>query len=119
MIKLKNFLIEAPTKEEKEFEEFADTRMGGAEKIVDNAKKKGGLSMLTWHHFKVKLPYYAKAAKGNLDITKAKEEYEELLEKLYESTDKGEISISQIAFQELVGKLEVLGELIIKDKDNG
>jgi hypothetical protein len=50
-------------------------------------------------------------------MSKAKEEYEELLEKLYKSTDKGEMSISQVAFQELVGKLEVLGELLIEDKE--
>ena len=112
MIKLKNILAEAPNKEEKEFEEFADTRMGGAEKIVDTAKKKGGLSLLTWHHFKVKLPYYKKASTGKLNIEDAKAEYKDLLEKLYTAT-KDDMDIQQIAFQELVGKLEVLGELII------
>jgi hypothetical protein len=112
MIKLKNFLTEALTKEENEFEEFADTRMGGAEKIVDTAKKKGGLSLLTWHHFKVKLPYYKKASTGKLNIEDAKTEYKDLLEKLYTAT-KDDMDIQQIAFQELVGKLEVLGELII------
>ena len=118
MIKLKHILkeAEAPTKEETKHEEFAETRMGGAEKIVDNAKEKGGLSLLTWHHFKVKLPYYEKASKGKLDIEKAKEEYEELLERLYKSTDKGKMSIGQVEFQELVGKLEVLGELLIENK---
>jgi hypothetical protein len=92
--------------------QFAETRMGGAEKIVDNAKEKGGLSMLTWHHFKVKLPYYKKASTGKLDIEDAKKEYQELLEKLYSST-KEDVNIGQVAFQELLGKLEVLGELII------
>jgi hypothetical protein len=115
MIKLKNILSEAPTKEEKAFEEFADTRMGGAEKIVDNAKEKGGLALLTWHHFKVKLPYYKKASAGKLDIEDAKSEYKDLLEKLYLAT-KDDMDIEQIAFQELVGRIEVLGELIIKDK---
>ena len=114
MIKLKNLINEAKeSKEEKGFEEFAETRMGGAEKIVDNAKEKGGLSMLTWHHFKVKLPYYEKATKGNLDVAKAREEYITLLDQLYKSTIK-DMAIEQIAFQELVGKIEVLGELIIK-----
>ena len=100
---------------EKDFEEFADTRMSGAEKIVDNAKEKGGLSMLTWHHFKVKLPYYEKAANGKLDMDKTREEYVTLLDQLYNSTNKS-MAIEQIAFQELLGKLEVLGELIIKNQ---
>ena len=113
MIKLKNILTEAPT--EKAFEEFADTRMSGAEKIVDNAKEKGGLALLTWHHFKVKLPYYEKAATGKLDMDKAREEYITLLDQLYKSTNKT-MAIEQVAFQELLGKLEVLGELLIKEK---
>lgn len=118
MIRLSKLIqeAEAPTKEEAKHEEFAETRKGGAEKIVDNAKKKGGLSMLTWHHFKVKLPYYEKASKGKFDVEKAKEEYEELLERLYKSTDKGKMSIGQVEFQELVGRLEVLGELLIENK---
>jgi hypothetical protein len=116
MIKLKKILTEEKdSKQEKDFEDFADTRMSGAEKIVDNAKEKGGLALLTWHHFKVKLPYYEKAAKGKLDLDKAREEYVTLLEQLYKSTIKN-MSIEQIAFQELVGKLEVLGELLIKEK---
>jgi len=116
MIKLKNILNEAePVKEEKNFEEFAETREEGASTIVDNAKKKGGLAMLTWHHFKVKLPYYEKAAEGSLDIELAQSEYIELLEQLYKLTNK-KMDIEQIAFQELVGKIEVLGELLIKHK---
>ena len=115
MIKLKNILEARDSKKEKDFEEFADTRMGGAEKIADNAEKKGGLALLTWHHFKVKLPYYEKATNGNLNITDAKKEYKDFLEKLYSAT-KDDMNIEQISFQELVGKIEVLGELIIKHK---
>lgn len=98
-----------------DIEEFADTRLGGAEKIVDNAEKKGELAMLTYHHFKVKLPYYKKAKEGKMNMADTKKEYKELLEKLYSAT-KGDMNIEQIAFQELLGKLEVLGELIIKEK---
>lgn len=117
MIKLKNILKEEEKKTPTEinFEHFAETRKEGAEKIVDNAKEKGGLAMLTWHHFKVKLPYYEKALEGKLDLDKAKEEYKQHLEKLYNAT-KDDVDMQQIAFQELVGKLEVLGELIIKHK---
>ena len=41
--------------------------------------------------------------------------YKGLLEKLYKGTKDG-MNIPQIRFQELVGELEVLGELIIKHK---
>ena len=113
MIKLKEIMV-VETKEE---EEFAETRMGGAKTITDNAKEKGGLAMLTWHHFKVKLPYYKKASEGKLDMDKAKAQYKKYLEQLYVAT-KEDMDIEQIAFQELVGKLEVLGELIIKHKES-
>jgi len=99
-------------------ESFAETRLGGAEKIVDNAKEKGGLALLTYHHFEVKLEYYEKASKGELDMEDAKKEYKDLLEKLYTST-KDDMGIEQIDFQELLGKMEVLGELIIKENEKG
>ena len=99
-------------------ESFAETRLGGAEKIADNAKEKGGAALLTYHHFEVKLPYYEKAAKGELNFDEAKTEYKDLLEKLYLAT-KGDMDIQQIDFQELVGKIEVLGELIIKENEKG
>lgn len=111
MIKLSNIIKEAA----ETFEEFAETRLGGAEKIANSAKEKGGDAMLTYHHFHVKLPYYEKAVNDKLDFDKAKEEYNELLEELYKSTKK-DMAISQIAFQKLVGKIEVLGELLIKRK---
>ena len=111
MIKLVDILNEVKDT----FEDFADTRGKGAEKITNNAKEKGGLALLTWHHFKVKLPYYKKAAEGKFDTEKAEKEYKELLEKLYKGT-KGDFKLTQTNFQELVGKLEVLGELLIKHK---
>jgi len=114
MIKLNDLLIEVK-KEKDPFEEFAETREKGAEKIAKNAKEKGGFSMLTYHHFVVKLPYYKKAAEGKLDLEKAKEEYHDLVEKLHKAT-KGDIKIQQVEFQKLVGKIEVLGELLIKNK---
>jgi len=114
-MKFIELLQEAVNSSEEVIEQFAETREKGAEKIADNAKEKGGLALLTWHHFKVKLPYYKKAAEGKLDFEKANKEYKELLEKLYKST-KGDMDISQIQFQELVGKIEVLGELLIKNR---
>jgi len=98
--------------ESSKLEEFADKRFNGAEKIANNAKEKGGPAMLTYHHFVVKLPYYKKAANGKLDMDSAKKEYTELVNKL----QKGGTNINQVEFQRLVGKIEVLGELIIKNK---
>jgi hypothetical protein len=66
MIKLINILKEAK-KSKETFEEFAKTRGEGAAKIAANAEEKGGLSLLTWHHFKVKAPYYKKATEGKFD----------------------------------------------------
>jgi hypothetical protein len=60
----------------------------------------------------VKLPYYKKAADGKLDMDKTKKEYTELVNKL----QKAGTNINQVEFQRLVGKIEVLGELIIKNK---
>ena len=89
------------------FGEFAKTREKGASKIANAAKEKGGYSLLTWHHFKVKLPYYKNASEGKFDLDAAKKEYMETYKKI--SLDMGEVE-----FQREVGRLEVLGELILK-----
>jgi hypothetical protein len=99
-------------KEVKEtFNEFAETRGKGAAKIADTAHEKGGLSLLTWHHFKVKGPYYKKAAAGKLDMEATKKEFNETYKKI-------SLDMTQIEFQREVGRLEVLGELLIEDKGN-
>ena len=92
----------------KSLDEFAEKRYKGAEKIADSAKKKGGASMLTYHHFEVKLPYYKKAVKGNFDVEAARKEFASYVKDLSDDMD-------MIAFQKLVGRIEVLGELIIKN----
>ena len=51
MIKLTDILKEVKEK----FEDFAIIRGKGAAKIAATAEEKGGLSLLTWHHFKVNL----------------------------------------------------------------
>jgi hypothetical protein len=107
-MKLRNLLFESKEKPDT-FETFADTREAGAEKIANTAHKKGGLALLTWHHFKVKLPYYKRAAAGKFDLEKAKKEFEATYKKI--ST-----SMSQTEFQREVGRLEVLGELIIREE---
>jgi hypothetical protein len=99
----------------KTFEEFSEKRGEGAAKIAENAKEKGGLSILTYYHFVVKEPYYKKAKEGKLDLEKAKKELKELINELHQGIQ--DMSIKQIAFQKLVGKIEVLGELLIEDKE--
>ena len=105
MIKLKDILKEV----KESFIEFSETRMKGAEKIANNAKEKGGLSMLTYNHFIVKLPYYKKAKQGDFNIEEAKKEYEKTFKSI-------SLDMTQTEFQREVGRLEVLGELIIRNK---
>jgi tRNA(Ile2) C34 agmatinyltransferase TiaS len=105
MIKLLHLLKEVKEK----FEDFATIRGKGAAKIASTAEEKGGLSLLTWHHFKVKAPYYKKAVEGKLDMEKAEKEFEETYKKI-------SLDMTQIEFQREVGRLEVLGELLIRNK---
>jgi hypothetical protein len=103
-----NKFNESSETKKSELEDFAATRYKGAEKISDNAKEKGGLALLTWNHFKVKLPYYKKAAEGKLDLDEAKKEFNQTLKSI-------SLDMSQTEFQTEVGRLEVLGELLIKN----
>ena len=108
MIKLSDILNEAKKLKET-FEEFANIRGKGAAKIAENAEKKGGLSLLTWHHFKVKAPYYKKAEEGKFDKEAAIKELDTTLK-------SSSLNMTPIEFQREVGRLEVLGELLIRDK---
>ena len=117
---LKKYLSEGKLTEDipvEEMESFAEGRGEGAETIADNAKEKGGNSMLTYHHFKVKAPYYKKATDGNFDKDEFTEDYKGFLEELYEKTKDG-MNIEPVAFQELMGKIEVLGELLVENKES-
>ena len=105
MIKLTDILREVKEK----FEDFATIRGKGAAKISENAEKKGGLALLTWHHFKVKAPYYKKATEGKFDVEKAKKEFEDTYKKI-------SLNMTQIEFHREVGRMEVLGELLIRNK---
>ena len=105
MIKLLQLLTEA----KENFEEFATKRLVGAEKIADTTQKAGGLSLLTYKHYKVKLLYYKKASTGKLDKEAAKKEFNETLKSI-------SLNMSQNEFQTEMGRLEVLGELLIENK---
>lgn len=95
-----------------EFEGFAENRLEGATKIIKNAKEKGGDAILTHHHFKVKLLFYKEVVDGKFDYDKYKNQYDDLVKEL----SKNRIDFTQIEFQELLGKIEVIGELLIKSK---
>ena len=105
MIKLLHLLKEVKEK----FEDFATIRGKGAAKIASTAEEKSGLSLLTWHHFKVKAPYYKKATEGKFDKEAAIKEFEKTLKSI-------SLNMTQIEFQREVGRMEVLGELLIRDK---
>ena len=107
MIKFSDLLVES---EKIGFDEFSSKRLKGATKITEDAKKKGGPSMLTYHHFKVKLPYYKKASEGKFNFAAAVKEFDFCVNTLAKKMN----NMEQIEFQKLMGKIEVLGELIIK-----
>ena len=107
-MKLLELISESEEKKNK-FCEFAEKRLGGASKIVENAKEKGGPAMLTYHHFVVKLPYYKEVSEGKFNMSEAKKEFTKTLKSI-------SINMKQNDFQREVGRLEVLGELIIKNK---
>lgn len=98
------------------FEKFAENRLGGATKIADNAKKKGGDALLTYHHFVVKLPYYKKAATGKFNAEASIAELKKLHTELHSILDKFEPK-DQVPFQKVMGKIEVIGELLIKSHE--
>ena len=75
--------------------------------VFDNASWHKS-QQLNWHHFEVKFPYYKKAVKGNFDVEAARNEFASYVKDLSDDMD-------MIAFQKLVGRIEVLGELIIKN----
>jgi hypothetical protein len=98
------------------FEDFAQARLEGATKITDAAKAKGGAALLTYQHFVVKLPYYKKAASGKFDMTSMQSELSGLVKDLAKGSSN-KIKLDQVEFQRLVGKIEVIGELLIKNRD--
>ena len=103
-MKLRDIILEETSEK---FDNFAETRGERTGKIAASAKEKGGPSMLTYHHFNVKLPYYKKAAEGKFDLEAAKKEFEVTYKKISPS-------MGMVEFQREMGRLEVLGELIIK-----
>ena len=109
----KGFSLITEKIDSKTFEKFVSNRLAGAIKIAETTKAKGGDSLLTYQHYKVKLPYYKKAAAGKFNIEEAKSELKKLHTYLHAIIDKFEAK-GQTPFQQVMGKIEVVGELIIK-----
>lgn len=110
---IKNFDFLIVESKGNDFTEFAQKRHDGASDIVERAQKKGGTAMLTYHHFVVKLPYYKKAAAGKFNQVEAKAELKVLTRELTQLLKSFEPK-DQIPFQKIMGKIEVVGELIIR-----
>ena len=92
---------------------FIKERRAGAAKIASQAVRKPGTSRLTAKHFKAKDPIYAKAeklVKQGKGLKQLKSEYLNTLKHLRKNNRQ------PMKFQELTGKLEVLGELLIEAK---
>lgn len=109
------FINEAKT-QDLGFNDFAKARLDGATKITEMAKAKGGAALLTYQHFVVKLPYYKKASSGKFDAKTMQSELTKLVKELATGST-GKIKLNQVEFQRLVGKIEVIGELLIKSQD--
>lgn len=110
---IKNFDFLIVESKGNDFTEFAQKRHDGASDIVERAQKKGGTAMLTYHHFVVKLPYYKKAAAGKFNQVEAKAELKVLTRELAQLLKTFEPK-DQIPFQKIMGKIEAVGELIIR-----
>jgi len=102
-----------PISTSEEFRQFAEARHKGAKDIADKAQKKGGPAILTYHHFVVKLPYYGTAIAGGFNPLKAAEELRAIVAEVGNGSGTWSRA-EQIGFQELIGRLEVVGELLIK-----
>jgi hypothetical protein len=90
---------------------FLRKRRDGAARIHTQADRKSGPARLTAKHFSVKLPVYdriIKMVEKNEDLTKLKKEYISILNQLRKNVRQPK------KFQELTGKLEVLGEILIE-----
>ena len=90
---------------------FIHKRRQGAEKIAAASARKAGPAKLTAKHFSVKLPVYDKVIKmieTGKDLKTLKTEYNKTLSSLRKNIRQ------PMRFQELSGKLEVLGEILIE-----
>mgnify|MGYP006272928051 CR=1 FL=1 len=93
---------------------FANRRKDHAINNCSNCKEKELSHFLTKKHFEVKLSIYDKASK-NFDREEMIEQYNSLMLNL---SSKNIEEISSEDFQAITGKIEAIGELIIKNKES-
>jgi hypothetical protein len=92
---------------------FIKSRRASAAKIANQSARRSGTARLTAKHFKAKDPVYArleKLVKSGSDLNPLKKEYLSVLSQLRKNVRQ------PLKFQELTGKLEVLGEFLIEAK---
>jgi hypothetical protein len=97
---------------EDKFNEFLSKRKAGAEKLGVQTRKKGGYSLLTAIHYEAKEKPYADCLKWENKEGKEKHfkaKAEEIYKKLADLD-----SLTQREFQDLMGQLEVYGEVYIR-----
>tara|TARA_R110000824_G_scaffold20817_20_gene78121 strand:+ start:11859 stop:12281 length:423 start_codon:yes stop_codon:yes gene_type:complete len=90
---------------------FIKKRREGAQKIATASDRKSGPARLTAKHFNAKLPVYDRIEKmvnAGKDLKSLKREYNKTLSSLRKNIRQ------PMKFQELTGKLEVLGEILIE-----
>jgi predicted ATPase with chaperone activity len=97
--------------------DFLRQRREAAAESAKKAKEKGGYAMLSYYHFKAKDAPYKQAisvykAEGLAAVKKhLKQEYTKYTDDLVENFT------NQKEFQDIVGKIEVVGEIIIFIRD--
>ena len=88
---------------------FIKARRDGAAKIADEARAKGGVSILTAVHFEAKLPSYDAMERLTDNPAKMKQRIRRL-ESATMAALAAHTSMSQ--FQKYTGKLEAFGEVV-------
>jgi len=110
-----DIILEAIKKDmgvEDKFDEFLNKRKAGAEKLEAQTRKKGGYSLLTAIHYAAKEKPYADALKWQNKEGKEKH-FKEKAEEIYKKLADLD-SLTQREFQDLMGRLEVYGEVYIR-----
>jgi hypothetical protein len=110
---LDNLNVVSETKQDTN-EEFVKKRKSGAAEIAKKASSKGGASKLTAWHFEAKAGPYAeaeRAIKEGKPVSYFEKKYKEALQALHSSGMR-----DQRTYQELMGELEVWGEILLQVK---
>ncbi len=98
--------------------DFLRARRAGASETAKKAKEKGGYAMLTYYHFRAKdAPYKDAISVFKADGLDALNKHLKTEYKKYTSDLKLK-ETDQKEFQDIMGKIEVIGEIIIFIREN-